>query len=259
MKARRSQKRKVIIFTLFLLLFLTITLLTAIITFNNNNRLLSLPRAFARRVYNYFLVRYPRSTKLYASSLSQEIINNFVATNPEERLIVIDKTIRNLYLYENGEMKEGFPVHVALGFDPVNRKERRGDGRTPEGEYFIYDKHASANYKYFLEISYPNHLDVERGLSDGLITPAEERRILQGLETFDGGIRGTNLGDAIGIHTRGAHDNRPATRRNWTHGCIALERDDMYRVFQDARIGHKVLIIGRTYKQEYRSARNQSR
>ena len=247
MKKKRHYIRRLVLFV-----FLFLILVTSLLFSKIDNS--SFPiRILARRIRSYLLVRLPRSKKLYADNLSKQIITDFVTRYPSERLIIIDKTIRKLYLYENNRLVDGFPVHLALGFDPMNSNKRRGDGRTPEGEYFIYNKHASASYKYFLEISYPNHLDVERGLRDGLITPAEGKRILRGLETLDGGIRGTTLGDAVGIHTRGLNDSRPATLRNWTLGCIALEKDDMHRVFQDARIGHKVLVIGRSYKKRYRS------
>jgi murein L,D-transpeptidase YafK len=193
-----------------------------------------------------------REEAIFLNDTKQLIISGFLTRHSIDRVIVIDKIAMKLYHYENEELSPGYPVPIALGFDPVNDKERRGDGRTPEGEYFIYAKHPSESFSYFLEISYPSYDDLERGLKDDLISQAEARRIESGLINLDGGIRGTMLGDAIGIHTsRNRIDGHSVTSRNWTLGCIALEYDDMEALYRKTRIGDKVLIIGESYVRSY--------
>src|SRR5687767_8598061 len=49
--------------------------------------------------------------------------------------ILVDKSDRKLTLYYRGEEVKTYDI--ALGRNPVGDKARRGDGKTPEGLYFI--------------------------------------------------------------------------------------------------------------------------
>jgi len=84
--------------------------------------------------------------------------------------IVVKKSERKMYLYDKkGEVKGMFPV--SLGKNPVGQKQQQGDGRTPEGEFFIHRKLCSGKYFRSLCISYPRPEDIEsarkRGVSPG--------------------------------------------------------------------------------------------
>lgn len=53
----------------------------------------------------------------------------------------------------------------------VGHKVQEGDGKTPEGHYYINDKHPSQKFQKFLNISYPNEQDkinaMKLGVSPG--------------------------------------------------------------------------------------------
>lgn len=49
---------------------------------------------------------------------------------------------------------------IALGFEPKGKKEVQGDGKTPEGTYFINDKNPNSIAYKNLGISYPNSADL---------------------------------------------------------------------------------------------------
>jgi len=49
--------------------------------------------------------------------------------------LIIEKSTRKLRLMQGGEMV--FSCRIGLGREPVGAKEAEGDGRTPEGTYFI--------------------------------------------------------------------------------------------------------------------------
>ena len=67
--------------------------------------------------------------------------------------IVVHKADRTLELYRGDELLRTY--RVSLGAKPVGPKRRRGDGRTPEGRYYIdYHKRDSA-YHLALHITYP--------------------------------------------------------------------------------------------------------
>jgi len=57
---------------------------------------------------------------------------------------------------------------VALGTQPVGRKEREGDHKTPEGDYIIDSKVEHSRFNLALHISYPNANDRERARKLGV-------------------------------------------------------------------------------------------
>ena len=58
--------------------------------------------------------------------------------------VVVEKAQRRLTLYRNGTALRSY--QVALGFEPVGPKTREGDGRTPEGVYFIDRRKPDSGY-----------------------------------------------------------------------------------------------------------------
>ena len=54
---------------------------------------------------------------------------------PSVTSIQVHKAARKMYLLHNSEVLEEYDV--ALGFAPVGHKQFEGDGKTPEGTYFI--------------------------------------------------------------------------------------------------------------------------
>ncbi len=121
-----------------------------------------------------------------------------LAVGPADRVLVV-KGERRLYLLRDGAILGWMPV--ALGRDPEGPKQRRGDWRTPEGEYVLDARNPASRFHRSIHISYPNEADMDRALAAGL----------------DPG------GD---IHIHGTPD--PALLgRDWTIGCIAVGNDDM--------------------------------
>ena len=66
--------------------------------------------------------------------------------------IRIEKGARRLTLLEQGAVVAQFPI--ALGSAPNGHKQREGDRRTPEGDYFVCEKHVSRRFYLFLGLSY---------------------------------------------------------------------------------------------------------
>ncbi len=50
---------------------------------------------------------------------------------PPAESVLVDKSDRKLYLMRNGEPYREY--EIALGFHPVGKKLKEGDGKTPEG------------------------------------------------------------------------------------------------------------------------------
>lgn len=129
---------------------------------------------------------------------------------------------------------------VRLGFGAQDgHKQREGDGRTPEGEYFVCTRNARSKFYLSLGISYPNAKDAREALSRGQIDPETAARIERAQAERRRPDWDTPLGGFIMIHGQD-----PAGREgDWTCGCVALENGDMARLFAMAQLGDRVILL----------------
>ena len=137
--------------------------------------------------------------------------------------VLIFKGTRQLYL-----MYEGYPYkayRIALGRNPRGPKRRQGDGRTPEGEYYIESKNPESDYYLALKISYPNGQDREQASAMG-VAPGGQI-MLHGLP---------NQEDKAGIISTYHPDF------DWTDGCIALTNEEIRELYQIVSIGTPIEI-----------------
>jgi len=147
--------------------------------------------------------------------------------------IYVYKEKRRLYVIQSNVLVRDYPV--GLGFSPTGDKEKEGDGRTPEGEFFICMKNSGSRFVKSLGLNYPDKRHAERAFFAGVITPVEFRDILLAFERKSTPPWSTVLGGKIFIHAGGAH-------KDWTEGCIALYNSDMDELFQIAAVGTTVSI-----------------
>ena len=147
--------------------------------------------------------------------------------------IIVHKSRRTLELYSHGKVLRSY--RVGLGFNPVGDKEREGDGRTPEGDFYIFVKNPKSSYYLSLGISYPNVEDARRGLRDRLISKDQHDEIVRAIRNVKKPPQETPLGGLIYIHGNGA-------QTDWTLGCVALENENMKELFDLAFVGMPVTI-----------------
>ena len=148
--------------------------------------------------------------------------------------IVIRKTARTLALYDRDRLIKTFTV--VLGFAPVGDKEREGDGKTPEGEFYVFTKNDKSKFHRSLGLSYPSISDARRGLADRSITQAEHDSIVSAISKKEMPPQKTALGGEIYIHGGGTHTD-------WTLGCIALEDDEIEDLFNAIPVGTPVSVM----------------
>jgi hypothetical protein len=147
-----------------------------------------------------------------------------VALEPARRgayRLVLAKSRYRLEVREGGRTVKVFPV--ALGPSPAGAKRRQGDGRTPEGRYLLTPHHPSPSFGSCFYVHYPAPHDVERALAAGRIGSGVAARIRAA--AADGRLppHDTPLGGLILLHA--TKTSWPGlTRRNWTEGCVALEK-----------------------------------
>lgn len=134
---------------------------------------------------------------------------------PEVTQIQVSKADRKLYLFNNDRVLKSYDI--GLGFAPVGDKEFEGDGKTPEGAYFISYKNPDSQYHLSLKISYPNEAD---------IAFAE--------------AQGKSPGGDIVIH--GGPVN-PTNKRDWTWGCIAVTDREIEVIYSMVKEGTPIYIL----------------
>jgi len=129
---------------------------------------------------------------------------------------------RKLYALAKGEVVLSF--NVALGVSPRGHKEQEGDGRTPEGLYYIDAARHDSDYHLSLKISYPN---------------AEDRARARALGVRPGGqIMIHGLDPAMDAKWRERH-----WVFNWTNGCIAVTNDEMEQLWNSVALGTPIEIL----------------
>ena len=142
--------------------------------------------------------------------LSQANAKNFID------MIIIEKSFRVIKLMENGIIVKQYPID--LGFDPVGHKHFKGDGRTPEGLYYISNKTTNSDYYLSLQISYPNKWDKRNAL-----------------------FLNKDAGNYIMIHGEPNIKINKKTK-DWTNGCIALTNPDIKELNRYVLINTPVYI-----------------
>ncbi|HMO06799.1 MAG TPA: L,D-transpeptidase family protein [Paracoccaceae bacterium] len=128
---------------------------------------------------------------------------------PEVTQIVVDKGDRRMRFYHHGEVLRTF--RIGLGFAPEGHKQFEGDGKTPEGLYYIDRRNPNSRFHLSIGISYPNEAD--RAFAKAADKPP---------------------GGDIFIHGKGPRHQR--SRGDWTEGCIWVtdrEMEDIYAMVRD--------------------------
>lgn len=147
--------------------------------------------------------------------------------------IVVKKRARQLLLFDGDEPLRVY--RVGLGFTPTGDKQRQGDGRTPEGSFYVCVKNAASKFYRSLGLSYPDKARAAQGLRDGLINRAQHDAIIAALDRKQRPPWDTRLGGEIFIHGNGSAND-------WTWGCVALDDEDMGELFEAIPKGTTVVI-----------------
>jgi hypothetical protein len=161
-----------------------------------------------------------------------------------EAWIFVDKSERRMEVSDGRGWRETF--RVALGQNPVGDKRREGDGRTPEGEFYVCTRIVNDRFHRFLGVSYPGPEDAARGLRDRLLQPIEVRAILRAFRNRALPPWQTAMGGNIGIHGYGRRHDRAAEHaagRDWTDGCIAVTNEEIERIYDHVQVGTRLVIV----------------
>nr|WP_272860609.1 L,D-transpeptidase family protein [Paracoccus stylophorae] len=139
-------------------------------------------------------------------------------SGPPVTQVVVQKERRRMYLLNGQTVLKAYDF--GLGNQPIGHKQFEGDGKTPEGLYYIDRFNPRSRYHLSVGISYPNERD--RAFA----------------EQF-----GLDPGGDIMIHGRGPEGNRLVRqKRDWTAGCITVSDEEVEDIFAMLRLGVPVMI-----------------
>jgi murein L,D-transpeptidase YafK len=147
--------------------------------------------------------------------------------------IVVHKKARTLELFDGETLVKTYTI--ALGSQPIGDKEVEGDGKTPEGKFYVFTKNEKSKFYLSLGLSYPDTEDANRGLAAKLITKAEHDAIADAIVNKKMPPQYTRLGGEIYIHGGG-------TSGDWTLGCVALKNEEIKALFDIIPVGTAVEI-----------------
>ncbi|MBV0913544.1 L,D-transpeptidase family protein [Anianabacter salinae] len=132
---------------------------------------------------------------------------------PEVTRVLVFKEDRKLFLMHHYKVLKDYDI--GLGFAPDGHKAFEGDGRTPEGTYYIDRRNPNSAFHLSIGISYPNPVDVEVARAAG-----------------------RSPGGDIFIHG----EARPDKPRDWTWGCIAVSNKEIEWIYAMVRDGTPIDI-----------------
>ena len=136
-------------------------------------------------------------------------------TGPKVTRIVVEKSERKMHLMHGPIKLRSYDV--GLGFAPVGDKVQEGDGKTPEGVYYVDRRNPQSQFYLSLGISYPNESDI-----------AEAKAL------------GVDPGGDIFIH--GRPKKYQSDLIDWTLGCIAVTNREMREIYSMVELGTKIVI-----------------
>ncbi len=78
--------------------------------------------------------------------------------------IIISKKKRLLEIFDGEKLVRQYKM--VLGFSAQGDKQIEGDGKTPEGEFYVFTKNNQSKFYLSLGLSYPNTEAATRGLKE---------------------------------------------------------------------------------------------
>ncbi|MBF95920.1 MAG: hypothetical protein CFH34_00363 [Alphaproteobacteria bacterium MarineAlpha9_Bin4] len=158
--------------------------------------------------------------KIFIFKIFSIFLLNLSFAESNTKYLLINKSNRELKVFlNNGEIKT---FSISLGFEPLGKKIKKGDGKTPEGLYYIDKKIKDSSFYLALQISYPNPWDIRRALN---------------LNTHPGGQIMIH-----GLPNKYYDKNFHNKLNDWTQGCIAVENKEIGFLWKNINVGTPVFI-----------------
>jgi murein DD-endopeptidase MepM/ murein hydrolase activator NlpD len=180
--------------------------------------------------------------------------SRFIATHrklfvphQEPTLLLVDQTSYKMRRYEQGQSRGEYDVSFGQA---KGQKLVEGDNKTPQGMYFVTNKHrgkfegAYAGYYggHWIKVNYPNPYDAARGRAEGIVSVEQEARIKATWSNRAPTLESTKLGGGIGFHGWIKEwDNTGPRHLSW--GCVVLHLYDISKLYDQIPPGTMVVMF----------------
>ncbi|MEO6299329.1 MAG: L,D-transpeptidase family protein [Paracoccaceae bacterium] len=134
---------------------------------------------------------------------------------PTVTLVEVHKSDRKMFLMHGTKILKAYDIH--LGGNPIGPKQFEGDGKTPEGAYYISHRNPNSSYHLSLGVSYPNEADIAFAKLNKL-----------------------QPGNNIFVHGGPPHK---MANDDWTVGCIAVTDKEMEDIYAMVNPGTPINIF----------------
>ena len=131
--------------------------------------------------------------------------------------------------------------NISIGRNGSGFKQKRGDDITPLGKYKISWINRKSRYNLFYGFNYPSIDNVNTALKKGLVNRKTYQQIVRAHNNHQLPPQHTPLGGMIGIHGLGHGDKKIHESMNWTHGCIALNNEQIIKL--DKLIKKNTIVV----------------
>ncbi|MDF2633726.1 MAG: ErfK/YbiS/YcfS/YnhG family protein [Pelosinus sp.] len=164
-------------------------------------------------------------------------------TAQQETVVLVEKSVNKMTVFYQGKPLKSFLC--VSGVNAQGDKQRQGDNRTPEGQFFITDKELLNNHPYlgqkWMGLSYPDPAHAQKGIDNNLISLNQYQEIVSANDQKVQPPQNTALGGWIGIH--GGREDLTKEKINWTEGCLALQDKDLEELYKMVQYGTPVIIV----------------
>ena len=176
-----------------------------------------------------------------AEAASDQMLHEI--TSQQDMVVVVEKSVNKMTVFYQGKPLKSFLC--VSGVNSQGDKQRQGDNRTPEGQFFITDKERLNNDPYlghkWVGISYPDIPHAQKAMEDNLISASQYQQIVAANEEKVQPPQNTALGGWIGIH--GGREDLTLKGINWTEGCLAMQDKDLEELYGIVQYGTPVVIV----------------
>lgn len=139
-------------------------------------------------------------------------------SGPPITQVLVKKGERKMYMISGNRAVKVYDI--GLGTVPAGHKQFSGDGKTPEGVYYIDRRNPNSRYHLSVGVSYPNPNDQAFALAQG-----------------------KDPGGDIFIHGQGPEGKVLSRQmRDWTVGCIAVTDDEVEDIYAMVQDGTPIII-----------------
>ncbi len=158
-----------------------------------------------------------------------------------ETWVRVDTGASTLTVMRGEQVVATFP-DIAVGRGGVSRERRRGDHKTPLGEFRIVKVKEPSQYHRFFIIDYPDEARALLARDAGEIDELTYQAIRSAGRAGRLPPQDTPLGGNLGIHGLGDGDPVVHESFNWTQGCVAVTNEQIDRLADLVRVGTRVVI-----------------